>query len=177
MEHDMEQLSESVYANHMYALTCMNEATTNQKLTEPQITKFVANAEQALKRATNGYPQYFNAQFDLARIYIMQQRFAEAKVYLTNALQLDSTNLFVLEELAKTCFDLNLPDETERYANAYLKQFPQNENLHEILAYTLFKRGNYIQAKQYAERGLSYFPASKNLSLLLVDINKNSTAN
>lgn len=177
MEHDMEQLSESVYANHMYALTCMNEATTNQKLTEPQITKLVANAEQALKRATNGYPQYFNAQFDLARIYIMQQRFAEAKVYLTNALQLDSTNLFVLEELAKTCFDLNLPDETERYANAYLKQFPQNENLHEILAYTLFKRGNYIQAKQYAERGLSYFPASKNLSLLLVDINKNSTAN
>jgi hypothetical protein len=175
MDHDMEQLSESVYANHMYALTCMNEATTNQKLTEPQITKLVTNAEQALKRATIGYPQYLNAQFDLARLYIMQQRFTEAKVHLTNAFELDSSNLFVLEELAKTCFDLNLDGETERYANAYLKQFPQNENLHEILAYTLFKKGDYSKAKQYAERGLISFPSSKNLNLLLVDIEKELT--
>lgn len=176
MEHDMEQLSESVYANHMYALTCMNEATANQKLTVPQATKLVANAEQALKRATTGYPQYFNAQFDLARIYIMQQRFAEAKVYLTNALQLDSTNLFVLEELAKTCFDLNQPDETIKYSVKYLNLFNQNENVYEILAYTLFKQGDYISAKKYVEMGLTRFPSGSNLKGLLVDINNQVNA-
>jgi len=173
MEHDMEQLSESVYANHMYALTCMNEATTNQKLTEPQITKLVTNAEQALKRATTVYPPYFNAQFDLARLYIMQQRFAEAKVYLTNAHQLDSTNLFVLEELAKTCFDLNLSEETIKYGIAYLKQFYGNENIYEIVAYTLFKQENYTMAKYYAEKGLKVFPQSSNLKGLMFDIEQN----
>lgn len=170
MEHDMEQLSESVYANHMYALTCMNEATTNKKVTEPQVTKLVTSAEQALIRATKGYPKYFNAQFDLARLYIMQQRFAEAKVYLTNAILLDSTNLFVLEELAKTCFDLNLFEETVKYGVAYLKQFYENENMYEIVAYSLFKQENYTMAKQYAEKGLSVFPQSSNLKGLMVDI-------
>ena len=156
IEHDMEELTESVYANHMYALTCMNEATTNQKLTEPQVTKLVTNAEQALKRATVGYPNYFNAQFDLARLYIMQERFAEAKVYLTNAYQIDSTNLFVLEELAKTCFDLNLPEETIKYAEKYMLSYPNNENMYEILAYTLFKQGAYNQAQNIANNGLRY---------------------
>ena len=172
MEHDMEQLSESVYANHMYALTCMNEATTNQKLTEPQAKKLVTNAEQALKRATVGYPQYFNAQFDLARLYIMLQRFTEAKVYLINAHQLDSNNLFVLEELAKTCFDLNQPEETIKYAEQYISGYSQNENIYEILAYTFYRKGAYKQAKYVTDNGLKYFPQSKNLYGLLIDINK-----
>ncbi len=172
VEHDIAHLTESVYANHMYALTCMNEATTNTKLSQNEKVLLIASAEQALKKATATYPAYFNAQFDLARLLIMQQNYAQAKVYLDKAHRLDSNNLFVLEELAKTCFDLNLPQETERYANAYLVQFPQNENMHEILAYTVFKQADYAKAKRYALRGLSYFPKGRNLNGLLADIEK-----
>jgi tetratricopeptide (TPR) repeat protein len=177
IEHDIEHLSESVYAQHMYAQICMNEATTNRKLGEEERIQFVKKAEYALVKANTVYPYYFNAQFDLARIYIMQQRFSEAKRYLDNAYALDSNNVFVVEELAKTCFDLNLQSETVKYAEKYLILYPQNENMYEILAYTLFKKGDLDLARHYIEMGLKYYPQGKNLLGLLGDVNDNGSKN
>lgn len=172
MEHDMEHLSESVYAQHMFAQTCMTEATTNAKLNENQKMQLVVKAEQALIKAVTIYPRYFNAQFDLARIYLSQQRFLEAKNRLEIAYKLDTTNLFVLEELTKTCFDLNLNQETIDFGKHYLNSYTQNENVYEIVAYTLFKIGSYKEAKNIAENGLVNFPQGRNLKGLLIDINK-----
>ncbi len=172
LENDIQHLSESVYANHMYAQACMNEATNNAKLDNQSKVILVGKAEKALISANKIYPFYFNAQFDLARIYLLQQRYADAKTYLENAYKLDTTNLFVLEELSKTYFDLNLAQETVYYGEKYLKQYTQNENMYEIVAYTLFKQGDYLLAKQYAENGLVVFPNGKNLKGLLADINK-----
>lgn len=172
VENDMEHLSESVYASHMYAQTCMAEATSNTELSNQVRMGLVNKAEQALVKANKTYPNYFNAQFDLARIYIFQQRFTEAKIYLEHAYAIDSNNVFVLEELAKTCFDLNLPEETIKYAEQYILFYPQNENIYEILAYTYYKQGAYRQAKTTVNNGLEYFAQSKNLNGLLVDIEK-----
>ena len=102
----------------------------------------------------------------------MENNFIAAKPYLHECYKLDSTNLFVLEELTKTCFDLKLSDETIYYATLYLNKFPQNENIYEILTYTLFLNSRYSEAKSSGEQGLHYYPQSKNLTLLLADINK-----
>jgi len=173
MEHDMEDLSESAYANHMYALTCMNELSKSHSKPQQEQFALLNQAEEAFIKSINIYPSYFNANFDLARLYIQKNEFGSAKKYLDNCYQLDSSNLFVLEELAKTCFDLKLTSETVRYANMFLSRFPQNENMYEILAYTLFIDKEYVAAKQAAELGLQYYPQSKNLRPLLLDIDKN----
>lgn len=170
MEHDMPQLEKSVYANHMYAQACMNEATNNAKIDNQARATLVEKAEKALLSATKTYPLYFNAQFDLARIYLLQQRYAEAKTQLENAYNLDTTNLFVLEELSKTCFDLNLAQETVYYGEKYLKQYPQNENMYEILVYTLFRTERLNEAKHWDSLGLTNYPANNNLIRLKSDI-------
>ncbi|MCF8253164.1 MAG: glycosyltransferase family 39 protein [Bacteroidia bacterium] len=169
MEHDVDGDNESAYANHMYALTCMN-VLTNQKA--QNAVGLSQKAEKALLKSVQIYPSYFNANFDLARLYLMQSNFISAKKYLDICYQLDSSNLFVLEELAKTCFDLNLLDETILYSKKYLVNYPQNENIYEILTYTLFTKKQYPEAITWAEKGLFYYPNSKNLSLLLKDIQK-----
>ena len=172
MEHDMEYLEQSAYANHMYALNCMNILTNTPGISPQKSSKLIQEAENSFKKSTQIYPKYFNANFDLARLYIMQNNFEAAKPYLDASYQLDSTNLFVLEELAKTCFDLKLANETIHYAKLYLNMFPQNENIYEILTYTLFLNARYYDALQSAEHGLHYYPRSKNLNSLLADIKK-----
>jgi tetratricopeptide (TPR) repeat protein len=94
----------------------------------------------------------------------------KAKQKLTDALALDTANLFVLESLSKVCFELNQVQETEKYANQFISYVPQNENIHEILAYILFTDKQYEKAEKYAKRGLIYFPSGANLLPLLKDI-------
>jgi hypothetical protein len=177
MEHDIVDLGESAYANHMYALTCMNELSRPSSKTQERQFELLNLAEQSLLKSVSIYPYYFNANFDLARLYIQKGEFGLAKESLDNCYKLDSNNLFVLEELAKTCFDLKLVNETVLYANKFLNRFPENENMYEILAYTLFLNKDYLAAKQVVERGLKHYPIGKNLRPLMLDIDRNSVLN
>ena len=85
------------------------------------------------------------------------------------ALKIDPNNLFALEEMAKTCYELKLVDETESYANKYLAQIPQNENMHEILIYNMLANGRYESAIYYAERAMSYYPSNQIIQKMYTD--------
>lgn len=172
MQHDIEHLDRSAYAHHTLALNLMHVSSVNTRLNQQEAADMQVQAIQHLKRSIEIYPYFFNAHFDLARVYLGHSDYRNAGPALLDAHKLDSTNLFVLEELAKVSFELKDVEQTERYANLFLTKEPLNENVHEILAYIMITSGHKEKAKTYAERGLMYFPQNRNLQMMLRDSQK-----
>ena len=168
MQSDSKHLENSAQANHLLAL---NLLYTAGKSNSPQTSlAYTEKAKLHLEKSIAIYPYFFNTHYELAKVYINESNWMKAKQKLTDALALDTANLFVLESLSKVCFELNQVQETEKYANQFISYVPQNENIHEILAYILFTDKQYEKAEKYAKRGLIYFPSGANLLPLLKDI-------
>lgn len=168
MQNDIKHLDNSAQAHHLLAINLLY-AAGNEK--NPRTSALMTEqAQVSLEKSIAVYPYFFNTQYDLARLYISQSDWSRARQKLLDALLLDSTNLFVLESLAKVCFELNLPFDTELYANQFISYLPYNENIHEILAYIMFTNGQYDKALIYVQRGIKYFPSGKNLQPLMKDI-------
>lgn len=172
MEHDIEDLDQSAYAQHSLGLTLMYVSNTDSRLNATEASNMQLQAITHFKQCIRIYPYFFNAHFDLARVYLANTDYVNAKTALLGAYGQDSTNLFVLEELAKTSFELKQADETAKYANLFLAKQPMNENVHEVLTYIMLMNNRKAEARQYAQRGLSYFPAGKNLNMMLRDASK-----
>ena len=169
MEHDIEHLENSAQAHNLLALNLMYVSSSNKNLNPQQVLEMQNKAAFHLQKSTAIYPYFFNTNFDLARIYITLGKLPKAKQALVQALKIDPNNLFALEEMAKTCYELKLIDETESYANKYLAQIPQNENMHEILIYNMLANGRYESAIYYAERAMSYYPSNQIIQKMYKD--------
>lgn len=172
MQHDIEHLDSSAYAHHALGANLMYVSTTNTRLSNAEAGNMQLQAIHHFNRSIQVYPYFFNAHFDLARVYLANADYLRAKEALSGAYQLDSNNLFVLEELAKTSFELKDVQQTEYYSNRLLAKEPMNENVHEILTYSMLINNRKPEAKKYAQRGLRYFPGNKNLNMMLRDAEK-----
>lgn len=168
MESDITHLENSAQANHLLAINLLYTAQIENIPTKSAIA--IEKAKMHLEKSIEIYPYFFNTHYELAKVYINESNWLKAKQKLSDALALDSTNLFVLEAITKVCFELNQAEETELYANRYLSYIPQNENIHELLAFIMFTNKQYEKARSYARRGLNYFPSGANLLPLLKDI-------
>lgn len=169
MENDIEHLEKSAQAHNLLGLNLMYVSSISKNLSQQQIVEMQNKAAMHLQKSIEIYPYFFNTNFDLARIYIGWGDFAKAKPVLEQALKIDPENLFALEELAKTCYELKLVDETEKYANMYLAKVPQNENMHEVLIYNMLANGKYQSAINYAERALSNYPSNEIIQRMYAD--------
>ncbi len=169
MSNDIEHLNKSVQAHNLLALNLMYEASNNTKLIPKQAIELENEAIVHFQKSIELFPSFFNANFDLARVYIAKSDFVNAKKYLLNAYVLDNENLFVLEELTKTCFELRQVNQVEYFGNKYLQYVPNNENVHELMAYLCLMSNKKQNAKFYAERGLKFFPNNNNLRMVLRD--------
>lgn len=67
MKNDIKHLDNSAQANNLYASTLMVVATQNNTLTTEQQKIFIKAGVKHYKKATEIYPAFFNAQFDLGR--------------------------------------------------------------------------------------------------------------
>jgi tetratricopeptide (TPR) repeat protein len=164
VNHDIEHLENSFQAHNLLALFNMNESMSNPQLSENERYNLQVQAIEHFKAANLIYPNFFNTHFDLGRVYFLHKDFVGAKNEFVKALIIENDNLFVLEELVKTCYNLNLESETEKYANQYLKIYPQNENIYIMLAYLKQNVNKTQEAINYAQQGLLYFPNSQNLN-------------
>lgn len=172
IENDIEHLESGAYTNHIYALTCMNVLSTSQNISQSTYNELLSKAEIAFIRSIEIYPKYFNANFDLARFYLMKENLPKAKMQLEICCKLDSNNLFVLEQLAVTCYKLNLLNEAEQRGNQYLGLYPENENMHELMVYIAITNKQPDKAEVYLRNGFIYFPSSNKLNALKGEIEK-----
>lgn len=172
MSNDINHLENSAQANNMLAMSLMDESMKNADLTEETKFEYRKKAIQHLQKAIEIYPYFFNYNFDLGRSYIALNDNDNAKKAFLKAYNILPKNPLVLEELTKTCFDLGQKEETEFYGNKYLEMNPNNQNIHELVAYIFLLNKDFIKTSYYAKRGLKYFPNSANLNKMVVDSNK-----
>jgi tetratricopeptide (TPR) repeat protein len=161
VNHDMEHLENSFQAHNLLALFNMNESMSNPNLNDNEKYELQVQAKEHFKSANIIYPNFFNSHFDLGRVYFLHNDFVAAKNEFEKALNIENDNLFALEELVKTCYNLKLELATEKYANQYLKIVPQNENFYIMLAYLKQNVNKTQEAINYAQQGLVYFPNSQ----------------
>ncbi len=161
VNHDMEHLENSFQAHNLLALFNMNESMSNPNLNDSEKYELQVQAKEHFKSANIIYPNFFNSHFDLGRVYFLHNDFVAAKNEFEKALNIENDNLFALEELVKTCYNLKLELATEKYANQYLKIVPQNENFYIMLAYLKQNVNKTQEAINYAQQGLVYFPNSQ----------------
>jgi len=67
MRHDIRHLDKSAQANNLYATNLMKEGIENQQLTSEQKALFFKAGVKHFRKATEIYPDFFNAQYDLGR--------------------------------------------------------------------------------------------------------------
>lgn len=67
MKHDIRHLDKSAQANNLYATNLMREGIENQQLTSEQKALFFKAGVKHFRKATEIYPDFFNAQYDLGR--------------------------------------------------------------------------------------------------------------
>ncbi len=167
MRHDIQHLKKSAGANNLLAVNLVKYSFEAKTVEEMEAMR--REAVSYFKRALEIYPKFFNAAYDLGRTYILLNEFESAKDAFVIAYKIDNQSIIVLEELTKTCFDLNLIAETEYYGNLYISMDPYNEHIHDLVAYIMLKNGQKIKAQNYAERGLQYFPNGQNLRMIYFD--------
>jgi Tfp pilus assembly protein PilF len=92
-----------------------------------------------------------------------------AKIAFYNAYKIQPNNLLAIEELTKTSFDLGDFSDTVLYGNQYITANPNNENIHELVAYMCLINNDKKRANLFAKRGLNYFPANPNLNKIIED--------
>lgn len=172
MEHDIKHLSNSAQANNLFAMFLMKEAAENDQMSPETKQNYRLKGIEHFKKAISIYPKFYNANFDLGRAYIDLGDFKNAKSAFLQSHKIDPENIVALEELTKTSFDLNQKDETEYYGNMYLEKDPNNQNIHELLAYIMLINNEKVKARIYSERGLKYFPDNQNLHHILMDSSK-----
>ncbi len=172
MSNDIKHLENSAQANNMYAMSLMDESIKNVNLTEETKLEYRKKAIFHLQKAIEIYPYFFNYNFDLGRSYIALNDNDNAKKAFLKAYKILPKNPLVLEELTKTCFDLGQKEETEYYGNKYLEVNPNNENIHELVAYIFLLNKDFLKTNYYAKRGLKYFPNNPNLNKMLLESSK-----
>ncbi len=164
INNDIEHLENSFQAHNLLALFNMNESMSNPQMNENEKFDLQVQAKEHFKAANQIYPNFLNSHFDLGRVYLLHKDLINAKKEFERALIIENDNLFVLEQMVKTCYELKLEMETEKYANQYLKIFPQNENMYHMLSYLKLNVNKPQEAMKYCQQGLLYFPNSQVLN-------------
>lgn len=169
MSKDIEHLENSAQANNLLAMALMSETQTNSSLDENTVNEYRNRAVSHFNKAIFTYPNFFNYHFDLGRTYVLLNDNKNAKIAFYNAYKIQPNNLLAIEELTKTSFDLGDFSDTVLYGNQYITANPNNENIHELVAYMCLINNDKKRANLFAKRGLHYFPANPNLNKIIVD--------
>lgn len=169
MSKDILHLENSAQANNLLAMALMSETQTNTSLDESIVNQYRKNAVNYFNKAIFTYPNFFNYHFDLGRTYVLLNDNRNAKNAFYNAYKLQPNNILAIEELTKTSFDLGDFSDTVYYGNLYLNTNPNNENIHELVAYMCLINNDLLNANRYAKRGLKFYPANPNLNKIIVD--------
>ena len=169
MSKDILHLDSSAQANNLLAMALMSETQTNTSLSEETIKEYRNRAIVHFNKAIYSYSKFFNYHFDLGRTYVLLNDNRNAKNAFYNAYKLQPNNILAIEELTKTSFDLGDFSDTVYYGNLYLNTNPNNENIHELVAYMCLINNDLLNANRYAKRGLKFYPANPNLNKIIVD--------
>ncbi|TAE90046.1 MAG: hypothetical protein EAY81_01315, partial [Bacteroidetes bacterium] len=165
MSHDIKHLDNSAQAHNLLALNLLYVAS-NEKDNNKAV-EMVQTAITHLEKSVSIYPYFFNTNFDLAKAYFSLNNFTQARDKLIAALQLDPGNLYALELMVLTSYNMQSIIETEYYANMYISINPKNSSIHQLLINAMLITKTTDKALIYAKRAAEQLPNDKDIQQML----------
>ena len=168
MSHDIEYLDKSVQAHNLFGLALMN-ASQQSNYTQPEAFEMKQKAIGEFKKSIELFPNFFNAQFDIGRVYVELGDFKTAHNEFKKAYMLDKTSTLALEEMVKSAFEARLHQDVLNYGKQYLKENAPNELIYELVAYSCLLNQDFNNCSEIATKGAKLFPENVNLNRMVID--------
>lgn len=159
MSHDIRHLENSAQANNLYAMTLMSNSMTEKQLTPSQKLEMQQTAVAHYDKATQLWPDFFNAYIDKGRATMITKDYDEGIRALKKAIEIDPDNTlpyYILLEITELKGDYN---EYLRSAQELFKLQP-NDHAYGVVARGYFLLKNYPKSKEILVEGLKQYPDS-----------------
>jgi tetratricopeptide (TPR) repeat protein len=132
-----------------------------------------------LRRAIEIYPPFFNATYDLGRVYQTTGEADSAIVYYKKTWAMDSTFSIAAITAADLMMQRNRYQEAIPYLEKYVSRFPADYNGYDKLSYALFLAKDYDNAKAVLLTAVNKIPKDPrpytNLAKVYHTINKDDS--
>lgn len=160
MSHDIKHLKNSAQANNLYAMTLMSNSMTEQQLTPTQKLEMQQTAISHYDKATQLWPDFFNAYIDLGRATIITKEYDKGIQALKKAIEIDSENAlpyYILLDITEQKGDYKAYLDTTKK----LFQIQQTDYVYGVMARGYFLLKEYAKSKEILLEGLEKYPGNQ----------------
>ncbi len=159
MGHDIKHLQNSAQANNLYAMTLMSNSMTEKQLTPAQKLGMQQTAISHYDKATQLWPDFFNAYIDKGRATIITKDYDKGIQALKKAIEIDHENAlpyYILLDITEQKGDYQAYlDNTKQ-----LFKIQQTDYVYGVMARGYFLLKEYAKSKEILLEGLSKYPDS-----------------
>jgi len=170
MRHDIDAVPNSAQAHNLLAHALMENAFSDGYLSATEKSGKVSEAAFHFERATEIYPQFFNAWVDLGRVNIEINEPQKAISAFEKALAEDSTYTPILGNLAVLNEQLGRKDRAIFYYRKHIKIGLAPFEVYDALARILYDLGRYEESIIVCEQYLKIAPSNtdfqRNISMM-----------
>lgn len=178
MEHDIKYLNKSAQAHNLLAGYSMQEYFSLDN--DANAVKYLDQAIDQFKMATQIYPHYLNYQFDLGRAQLIKGNQKEALRAFKKAVEIDSSFNTAVLKVAGMYLSTGQYKKSIPYFELAIKNEPENTESYISLAFAWFNYGNLDQALSIGIETTKRFPDLfdpwSNLGKIYLKVNNKSKA-
>ena len=178
MRHDIDAVSNSAQAHNLLAHALMENIFSDGRVTEIEKAGKISEAAFHFERATEIYPQFFNAWVDLGRASAEMNQPKRAIYAFEKAFNQDSTYTPVIADLAVLNEQLGRKEQAIFYYRKCIEIDSYSAKFYDALARILYELGRYQESIGVCEEYLKIDPSNvdfkRNILMMQGVLNKSS---
>lgn len=154
---DIKYVDNSSQAHNLLGLRLMKESYETADVNEQNLMHH--EALMHFKRAVEIYPPFFNATYDIARVFSILNQTDSAIVYYQRTLQLDSTFTNANMALGEIYFQQQRLDDARANFEKLIKAFPTNSVGYDKVSYIYFLQKEYLKSIAINKMAIEKMPS------------------
>jgi Tfp pilus assembly protein PilF len=156
MRHDVKAVPEAAQAHNLLALHLMQHSTKSQNQQEK--TDLAKEALAEFKKAKEIYPPFFNATYDIARVYLELQMPDSAVQTFKQVIALEPKFSESYAQIADIYMRKDIPDSVIVYLELFLQKRPTDFAAYDKLSYIYFRVLKFDKSIAVNQRAVQMFP-------------------
>jgi tetratricopeptide (TPR) repeat protein len=155
--HDIHYVDNSAQAHNLLGLRLMKESYNNLDTKTQNLIR--QEALMHFKRAVEIHPPFFNATYDIARVYSILNQTDSAILYYQKTLQLDSTFTNANVALGEIYFQQQRLDDARINFEKLIAAFPTNSVGYDKVSYIYFLQKEYLKSIAVNKMAMENMPS------------------
>jgi tetratricopeptide (TPR) repeat protein len=154
--HDIKYVDQSAQAHNLLALHLMKEAVKNQN--PVQKTELIKEALVHFKSAISIYPSFFNATYDMGRVY-MELNMPDSAIWaFKRALTIDTSFYTIQANIGNLLFDKGEYREAVPYLGYIIRVSPYEYTGYDKLSFAYFKLNEFGKSLEVNREAIRKIP-------------------